>query len=103
MVTITMCGLCSSTRISMSAGPQSRHDHDLAVRFTVGQQPDRLHAPLQGEALRDARLEGAGMVPREQLSDRLLELVRRVPAIVAQRAPERGAILHQKTVGGNVR
>src|SRR5437867_312363 len=48
MVTITTCGPCSRTRISISVGPQPGDDDDLSVRASIGQQPDGLDALLEG-------------------------------------------------------
>src|SRR5262245_42071749 len=90
-----------STRISMRL-PRARLDHELAVSLAIGQSADRLHAALEREAIADQRAELALAVPAQQLVDRDLELVRRVPAEVAQRGAERGAVLHQQAVGGDL-
>src|SRR5215470_8812930 len=108
MVTITTCRPCASTWIFMERRPppsatgQPGHDHDLAVRLPVRQQADRLHAPLERQALGDARLEPAGAVPSQQLLDRPVELVGRVPSVVAELASERRAVLHEEPVRGNL-
>src|SRR2546425_9623156 len=102
MVTITTCGPCARARIAMSVGLESRDDDDLAVRPALGQKPDRLDAFLEGKTVRDARPELAGLVPLEQLVDRPAQLVGRVPAEVAQRAAQRGAVLDQEPVRRDV-
>src|SRR5207245_2302681 len=76
-----------------SVAAQSRDDHDLAVGAPVGQQADRLDALLERQPMRDARLQLAVLVPAQELVDRSAELVRRVPAEVAQRGAERGPAL----------
>src|SRR5262245_12617565 len=97
MVMTTTCRACWWTRISTSV-PQIGKNNDLAVRLAIGQQANGLDALLEREPVADARLELAGGVPREQLVDRPAELVGRLPAEVAQRAPQRGAVLDEKPV-----
>src|SRR2546427_3296339 len=98
MVTTTTWRPCWSARISTSVGPQARNDDDLAVGLSIRQEPDGLDALLEGEPMADARLELPGRVPLEQLVDRPAELVGRLPAEVAQRAAERGAVLDEEAV-----
>src|SRR4029453_5083374 len=89
---------CSSTRISIALGCARPH-HELAVGFAVGQPADRLDAALERQAVTDQRPQLALAMPLQQLVDRDLQLVRRVPAEVAQRGAERGAMLDQQAVG----
>src|SRR6266851_8355512 len=98
-VTTTTCGPCAPVRISIASGSRG-HDHDLAERLAVGQELDRLHRPLERQAVADQRLEPPLAIPGEQRLDRAAELVRgRLVAVVAQRAAEGGAILDQEPVG----
>src|SRR6266446_10723135 len=97
-VTTTTYGPCASVRISIASGSRG-HDHDLAERLAVGQELDRLHRPLERQAVADQRLEPPLAIPGEQRLDRAAELVRGLVAVVAQRAAEGGAILDQEPVG----
>ncbi len=101
MVTTTTCGPCRARRISIS-GDSVTHD-DLAVRLAVGEEADGLHAPLERQAMADAGAQLALRVPAHQLVDGAPQLVRRVPAEVAQRRAERGAVLHEQPVGRDLR
>src|SRR3989442_12498768 len=93
MVTITTWRPWSRARISISVRPEPRDDDDLSVGPAIRQEPDRLDALLEGQPVRDARPEPARLVPGEELVDRPVELVGRVPAEVTERAPQRGAVL----------
>src|SRR5215510_15547784 len=79
-----------------------RDDHDLAKGLAFGQQPDRFDAALEGESVSNAWLEPAASMPRKQYLHRLLELIGRVVPEVAQRAAERGAVLHEQPVRWNL-
>src|SRR5436309_12029171 len=83
MVRITTCRPCSRTLISISVGRQSGDDDDLAVSAAIGQEPDRLDAPLEGKTMRDARPELALLIAAQELVDGPSELVGRRPAEVA--------------------
>src|SRR2546428_12015479 len=67
MVTITTCGPCSRTRISMSVGPQPGDDDDLSVRASISQEPDGLATLLERQTVWDAPTELAGLIPAEEL------------------------------------
>src|SRR5262245_43170059 len=73
MVTTATCRSCSVTRISTALG--SGNDHDLAVRFAVGQELDRLDGPLERQPMADARTELSLVVPAEQRLDGAAQLV----------------------------
>src|SRR5262245_38524113 len=70
--------------------------HDLAVGAPVGEEPDRLDAALQREAMGDARREAALAVPAHQLLGGGAQLVRRVPPEVAERRAHGRAVLDEQ-------
>src|SRR5262249_53264417 len=71
-------------------------DDDLSVGLAVRQEPDRFHAPLERQPVGDQRTQLPVAIPLEQLLDRRPELVRRMPAEVAQRRAERRAMLDEQ-------
>src|SRR6185295_15893197 len=98
MVITTTCGPCEAVRISIALRPRGHH-HDLAVRLAVGQELDRLHGALERQPVAHQRPEPPLAVPGHERFHRAPQLVRRLVAVVAERAAERGAILHQQAVG----
>src|SRR5262245_58099351 len=90
IVITTMCRPCSRTSMAIGrSAAQLGDDDDLAVGAAIGQQADRLDALLERQAMRDAGLELALVVPGQELVDRPAKLVGRMPAEIAQRAAER--------------
>src|SRR5262245_42109344 len=103
MVITTTWRPCSRTSMAIQrSATKLGDDHDLAVGAAIGQQANRLDALLERQTMRDARLELALLVPGQELVDRPPKLVGLVPAEIAQRAPERGPVLHQQPIRRNL-
>src|SRR5262249_4523424 len=77
-------------------------DDDLAVCLAIRQQPDRLDGSVERQTLADERPELALAIPTQELLDRLPQLVRRMPAEIAERRAERRAMLDEQSIGGNL-
>src|SRR6185503_13068638 len=96
MVTTVTCGPCASTRIiAMGGGSAPERDDDLAEGSAVGQQADRLHAPLERQPVAHVGLELTRRVPGHQGLHRASQLVGGVEALERRCAEQREAVLDQ--------